>query len=60
MVNGIYFQVWPGCILLCDFILSEPSHFKGKTVLELGAGTGLVSVVLSNYAKHVISTGNYH
>ncbi|XP_076280917.1 methyltransferase-like protein 22 [Lasioglossum baleicum] len=49
-------QVWRGALLLADYILSNPDLFKDKTVLELGAGVGLTSIVASFLAKEVICT----
>ncbi|OWA51950.1 putative Methyltransferase-like protein 22 [Hypsibius exemplaris] len=40
-------QVWRGALYLCDFILGNPILFAGQTVLELGAGVGLVSALLN-------------
>ncbi|XP_056609923.1 methyltransferase-like protein 22 [Triplophysa dalaica] len=49
-------QVWRGAFLLADFILSQVNLFKGATVLELGAGTGLSSIVMAMAAKTVYCT----
>lgn len=49
-------QVWRGALLLADYILSNPDLFRNKTVLELGAGVGLTSIVASFLAKEVICT----
>ncbi|XP_043791426.1 methyltransferase-like protein 22 [Apis laboriosa] len=49
-------QVWRGALLLADYILSNPSLFKDKIVLELGAGVGLTSIVTSFLAEEVICT----
>ncbi|XP_061080448.1 methyltransferase-like protein 22 isoform X1 [Conger conger] len=49
-------QVWRGAILLADFILSQPILFQGATVLELGAGTGITSIVAATLAKRVYCT----
>ncbi|XP_040918050.1 methyltransferase-like protein 22 isoform X2 [Toxotes jaculatrix] len=49
-------QVWRGAFLLADFILSEPVMFRGATVLELGAGTGLTSIIMATLAKTVYCT----
>ena len=49
-------QVWRGALLLADYILSNPDLFKDKTVLELGAGVGLTSIVASFLADKVICT----
>ena len=49
-------QVWRGACLLADFILSDPGRFRGATVLELGAGTGLTSITMATAAKTVYCT----
>ncbi|TMS00923.1 Methyltransferase-like protein 22 [Larimichthys crocea] len=49
-------QVWRGAFFLADFILSDPIMFRGATVLELGAGTGLTSIILATIAKTVYCT----
>jgi methyltransferase-like protein 22 len=49
-------QVWRGALLLNDFILHNPEKFANKTVLELGSGVGISSIVASIYAKKVICT----
>ncbi|XP_053706744.1 methyltransferase-like protein 22 [Synchiropus splendidus] len=49
-------QVWRGAILLADFILSDPLLFKTATVLDLGSGMGLTSIVMATVAKHVYCT----
>ncbi|XP_073799744.1 methyltransferase-like protein 22 isoform X3 [Danio rerio] len=49
-------QIWRGAFLLADFILAQSSMFKGATVLELGAGTGLTSIVMAMVAKTVYCT----
>ena len=52
-------QVWMGCLLLCNFILSNHPRFENSTVLELGGGTGLASIVMATTARFVICTGEY-
>lgn len=49
-------QVWRGALLLADFIFSVPLMFKGATILELGAGTGLPSIIMATLAKTVYCT----
>lgn len=50
-------QVWRGATYLADFILYKGSvEFKDKNVLELGGGTGLCSILVSAYARHVLCT----
>ncbi|XP_017562451.1 methyltransferase-like protein 22 isoform X1 [Pygocentrus nattereri] len=49
-------QIWRGAFLLSDFILSHPAVFQEATVLELGAGTGLASIIMARVAKKVYCT----
>ncbi|KAM9391878.1 methyltransferase-like protein 22 isoform 2-T3 [Pholidichthys leucotaenia] len=49
-------QVWRGAFFLADFILSNPALFRGAKVVELGAGTGLTSIVMATVAKVVYCT----
>ncbi|CAG9793986.1 unnamed protein product [Diatraea saccharalis] len=51
-------QVWRGAFLLGDLLihLGINGNLTGKTVMELGAGTGLTSFVAALYAKKVICT----
>ncbi|XP_066131016.1 methyltransferase-like protein 22 isoform X2 [Saccopteryx bilineata] len=49
-------QVWRGALLLADYILFQWDLFQGRTVLELGAGTGLASVVAATLAQTVYCT----
>lgn len=56
-LNLVGLQVWRGAVLLADYVLSCPDLFKNQTVLELGSGVGLTSIVASYLAKQVICTG---
>ena len=59
------FRTWEACLHLGDFLCSAscPEHLsiEGKTVLELGAGTGYLSVLCSKYlgAHHVTATDGF-
>ncbi|XP_048408266.1 methyltransferase-like protein 22 [Stegostoma tigrinum] len=49
-------QVWRGAFLLADYILNNSYLFRDCTVLELGAGTGLTSIVMATVAKTIYCT----
>ncbi|XP_053550086.1 methyltransferase-like protein 22 [Bombina bombina] len=49
-------QIWRGAFLLADYILWQKDQFSGRTVLELGAGTGFSSIVTAAAAKTVYCT----
>ncbi|XP_039741231.1 methyltransferase-like protein 22 isoform X2 [Pteropus medius] len=49
-------QVWRGALFLADYILFQWDLFQGRTVLELGAGTGLTSLVAATVAQTVYCT----
>jgi predicted nicotinamide N-methyase len=48
--------MWKGSLMLADFILSSPELFADSVALELGAGTGFASIVLSKCVKRVYVT----
>ncbi|XP_060625563.1 protein-lysine methyltransferase METTL21C isoform X2 [Anolis sagrei] len=50
--------VWPGALALCQYLESNQQeiNIKGKKVLEIGAGTGLVSIVASILGAFVTAT----
>lgn len=50
--------MWRGALLLADYILFQQDLFQGRTVLELGAGTGLASIIAATVAQTVYCTGN--
>ncbi|XP_057632480.1 methyltransferase-like protein 22 isoform X2 [Chionomys nivalis] len=49
-------QVWRGALFLADYILFRRDLFQGCTALELGAGTGLASIVAATMAHTVYCT----
>lgn len=49
-------QVWPSARALAQFLLLNPSFVGEKTVLELGAGLGLPSLVAARIANQVLCT----
>lgn len=56
-VSQCGYQLWNGALLLCDYILNNQSRFLNQTILELGAGIGLCSLIVSRFASKVICTG---
>jgi len=55
--NLVGLTTWEAGLFLCEFVLSNKDWFSGKHCLELGAGVGLVSVVLSRIGVYsLIST----
>ncbi|XP_053160983.1 protein-lysine methyltransferase METTL21E-like [Hemicordylus capensis] len=50
--------VWPSALVLCYFLETNEKSYNlvDKNVIEIGAGTGLVSIVASLLGAHVIAT----
>ena len=46
-------KVWPSAIALLNILQKHPSVIKDRTVLELGAGVGLPSLLMANEAKAI-------
>ncbi|XP_052689361.1 methyltransferase-like protein 22 isoform X2 [Crassostrea angulata] len=49
-------QLWHGSLLLADYLIHVQEELRNETVVELGAGTGLASIVASFFAKNVVCT----
>ncbi|XP_018456728.2 uncharacterized protein LOC108827748 [Raphanus sativus] len=49
-------QVWKSELVLSDFVLHNMSLLNGVVCLELGAGTGLLGILLARVAKAVFLT----
>lgn len=55
-----YFGIlWPSSIALSQYLADHPELIKGKTILELGCGLGLPSMVASHLGGEVLAT-DYH
>lgn len=54
--------IWRAAEQLCDFIFHNSFIFEGKTVCELGAGLGVVSILLSkmNCCEEIVATDGDH
>lgn len=51
--------LWPSSIALAHEIAAREEAFRGKTVLELGAGTGLPGIVAATLGARVIQTDRH-
>ncbi|NXW62107.1 MET22 protein, partial [Eurystomus gularis] len=49
-------QVWRAAFLLADYILFQRDTFRCCSVLELGGGTGITSIIMGTVAKRVYCT----
>ncbi|KFQ24536.1 Methyltransferase-like 22 [Mesitornis unicolor] len=49
-------QVWRAAFLLSDYILFKRDTFRCCSVLELGGGTGITSIIMGTVAKRVYCT----
>lgn len=48
--------LWPGALALAHEIATRGAEFRGRTVLELGAGTGLPGIVAAALGAAVVQT----
>jgi methyltransferase-like protein 23 len=48
--------LWPAAIALAHEIVTRAAEFRGKSVLELGAGTGLPGIVAAALGASVVQT----
>ncbi|KAJ8773466.1 hypothetical protein K2173_004296 [Erythroxylum novogranatense] len=58
-ISNVGLQVWKAELVLSDFVLHKmftSSEFDGIVSIELGAGTGLVGMLLASVAKKVFLT----
>ncbi|KAK3219752.1 hypothetical protein Dsin_013722 [Dipteronia sinensis] len=58
-IRSVGLQVWKAELVLSDFVMHKmctSSEFDGIVSLELGAGTGLVGILLGHVAKKVFLT----
>ena len=50
--------LWPGCQLLMNWLDKNMDIFKGKRIIEVGAGTGVCAVFIARYGNPVISVAS--
>ena len=56
-LDAVGLQVWSGSLLMADYLLCQRERLQDSLVLELGAGTGLVSLTAALTAQCVFCTG---
>ena len=49
-------SLWPGAMVLAEEVAARPEDWRGKAVLELGAGTGLPGIVAAGLGARVVLT----
>lgn len=47
-------HVWEGGEIIAKWVIENQDMFKGKTILELGSGTGIGGLVASHFAKKTV------
>jgi hypothetical protein len=52
-------HIWEGSIVLTDFIVKNFAMFIDNSVLELGAGTSLPSIVVSKFSPSVVVASDF-
>lgn len=55
--EDVGFVMWPSAVILSAWVVSNPHLLSGKTVLELGAGCGLVGLVAAGVKKADVENG---
>ncbi len=57
--DGLGLDLWPASALLCEQLLGYPELIRGRRVLELGSGVGLVGLLAARAgAAHVTLSDN--
>ncbi|GAB5573983.1 protein N-lysine methyltransferase METTL21A isoform X1 [Prionailurus iriomotensis] len=57
---GVAARVWDAALSLCNYFESQNVDFRGKKVIELGAGTGIVGILAAlQVLAEVMSSGKF-
>ena len=51
--------LWPAAIALAHDVAARPEEFRGRQVLELGAGTGLPGIVAASLGARLVQTDRH-
>jgi predicted nicotinamide N-methyase len=49
-------DIWPSAIALSEYVVENKSEFKGKKILEIGCGLGLVGIAVTAIGGDVLFT----
>lgn len=58
--KDVGFVMWPSAVALATWLISNPKVIQGKTVLELGAGCGLVGLVAASLQAKKITLSDFN
>jgi predicted nicotinamide N-methyase len=47
-------ELWPSALAMAAYLIENPQILKGKSVIEIGGGLGLPSIVAANVAAKII------
>ncbi|KAK8952942.1 hypothetical protein KSP40_PGU003913 [Platanthera guangdongensis] len=48
--------VWPGAVLLNNYLSGNPKMLQGLSVIELGSGVGITGILCSKFCSQVLLT----
>ncbi|CAI9781318.1 unnamed protein product [Fraxinus pennsylvanica] len=48
--------VWPGAVLLNDYLSKNVETLQGRSVIELGSGVGITGMLCSRFCREVVLT----
>ncbi|KAL2535933.1 putative methyltransferase family protein [Forsythia ovata] len=48
--------VWPGAVLLNDYLSKNAEMLQGRSIIELGSGVGITGILCSRFCRQVVLT----
>ncbi|KAI0526808.1 hypothetical protein KFK09_002399 [Dendrobium nobile] len=48
--------VWPGAVLLNNYLSGNPKMLEGLSIIELGSGVGITGILCSRFCSEVVLT----
>ncbi|GJP35445.1 hypothetical protein CLOM_g19971 [Closterium sp. NIES-68] len=52
--------VWPGATILAEYLTARPDVVAGKTVIEVGAGTGLAGLMCAHLGSRAVTLTDHN